>query len=243
MLRDYQQNPIKITKNGKGSEKPYKEDLEYLYLDLNYSVNELVIFFNTSKPTIERWLNFYNIHKNQELKLLKIKETCIQKYGMTHYNNRTKAKNTCLNRYGVSNVSQNKFVQIKKRETMKKNNSYNISKKENYIFSKLLERYKTIIRQYKSSVYPYHCDFYIPEIDTYIEYQGFFTHGKEPYIGSKEQEQIINLWKSKNTKFYNNAIINWTKTDVVKRNMARKNNLKWFEFFNINQFDEWLKNQ
>ena len=35
LKRDYISNPLYKSKNGKGNEKPYKEDFIYLYLKLN----------------------------------------------------------------------------------------------------------------------------------------------------------------------------------------------------------------
>ena len=37
--------------------------------------------------------------------------------------------------------------------------------------------------------------------------------------------------KSKNSKYYQNAIENWTIRDVEKRDIAKKNNLNWIEIF------------
>ena len=93
-----------------------------------------------------------------------------------------------------------------------------------------------------SEEYPFPCDFYIPSIDTYIEYQGFWTHGKEPYIGSEEQKNVLNLWKNKNSTQYKRAIKTWTIEDIKKREIAIQNNLNWLEFFNMNQFMHWFNN-
>ena len=41
LKRDYLKNPLNITLNGKGSEKPFKQDLEYLYITLNIRKDEL----------------------------------------------------------------------------------------------------------------------------------------------------------------------------------------------------------
>lgn len=243
MLRDYISNPIKITKNGVGSEMPFKEDLYYLYINCNKTITELMEYFNVKQSTLLRWLKKYNIHKSQKLKLQKITETCIKKYGKTHYNNREKSKETCIKKYGVTNVSKNIEIQKKKYITMKKNGSYGASKEENQIFNYLTSKYTDVIRQYKSKEYPFQCDFYIPSINTYIEYQGFFTHGSEPYIGTVIQNKKIEKWKLKNSIFYKNAIKNWTETDVKKRMFALNNKLNWFEFFSLEEFIKWFEKQ
>lgn len=241
LQRDYKKCPIIIAPNGVKSEKPFKNDLKYLYLDLNMTSNELSLFFKVSLPTVKRWLSFYNLHKSQNLKLQKIKITCLQKYGKNHFNNREKSIKTCLQKYGVKNVSQVNSVQLKKYQTMTKNHSFGASKEENIIYKLLCQKYENVKRQYKSEVYPFACDFYIPIIDTYIEYQGFFTHGSEPYDENNPiHQEKLKLWKSKNSKFYNNAIICWTKTDMLKRKIAKNNNLNWIEFFNIDDFNKWI---
>lgn len=45
----------------------------------------------------------------------------------------------------------------------------------------LKEKFNNVKRNYKSELYPFHCDFYIPEKDLYIEYQGHPGHGNEPF--------------------------------------------------------------
>ena len=115
---------------------------------------------------------------------------------------------------------------------MKKNNSFAKSKPEDIHYEKLCEQFGNddIIRQYKSDLYPFNCDFYIKSTDTYVEYQGFWTHGSEPYDPSnKEHQKIIEQWSKKNTKFYHSAIKNWTITDPLKRQIAHKNGLNYIE--------------
>lgn len=58
--------------------------------------------------------------------------------------------------------------------------------------------------QYKSSVYPWHCDFYIKELDLYIEYQGYYTHGNHPFdIYNNEDKVHLNELKVKYQSYYN----------------------------------------
>ena len=135
---------------------------------------------------------------------------------------------------------------------MYKNKTINSSKIEEEIYKLLREKYSKVKRQYRSEEYPFACDFYIPEIDTYIEYQGTWFHGKEPYIGTEEQKSIIELWKAKSVELnfqgkekrqYKRAIKIWTIEDPLKREIAKKNNLNWIEFFNMNQFLDWFNMQ
>lgn len=191
----------------------------------------------------------------------KSKETKLKKYGNENYTNKEKYKQTCLERYGTEYYLSSKNyknlykdekwvinVNNKKYISFKKNNSFTKSSYEDEIYNLLIQRYSNILRQYKSDLYPFPCDFYIPEIDTYIEYQGTWYHGNEPYINSIEQKEIIKKWeeKSKEINFkgelkssYLNAIQTWTIRDPLKRETAKRNNLNWIEFFNMNEFMDW----
>lgn len=343
LKRDYIENPL--NKKLRKIENPYKEDLEYLYIELNLSLNEMSSYFNVSISTIRRLLSKYKIHKslekieekskqriqqlygvdnvfqldwvkekskdsnkkkygtdfacqNKEIKE-QIKKTTLEKYGKEYYTQtdeymnriqktnqhkygveyvlsspiiRNKIKQTCIERYGVEYISQldswkekcqntceekynyktyigskeyytkkNDIVK-KQYETKRKNGTFGKSKEEDNIFNILKMRFSEVKRQYKSDKYPFACDFYIPEIDTYIEYQGFWTHGKEPYIGTDEQKERVKILEAKNTKYNLKAIKTWTISDPLKREIAKKNNLKWLEFFNMTQFMKWFEN-
>ena len=130
---------------------------------------------------------------------------------------------------------------IKSIETKTKNNSFNASLPEEKIYTLLKAKFNNVKRQYISDKYPFACDFYIPDLDLYIEYQGIWTHGNKPY-NELDQEciDLVNKWKQKSTtKFYKNAIKVYTVSDPLKRKVAKDNNLNRIEFFNINEFHDW----
>lgn len=230
-----------------------------------YYVNSEKLKYAWSSFSEEKINNIINKRKETKLKKYgdknyvnsnKAKETKLKKYNDLTYNNRNKATETMLNKYGVENYTyttewHNKVIdnvwqenrKIKEYNTKKQNHTFNTSKIEDIIYNFLLEKYQVVLRQYKSKLYPFNCDFYIPSEDLYIEYQGTWTHGKHPYDENNLDDiKIVENWKNKNTKFYNNAINTWTMRDVNKRNMALHNNLNWIEFFNINEFKQWLLN-
>ena len=165
-------------------------------------------------------------------------ERMIKKYGCKSYSQTNEFKKLFNDKEFVSK-------QVDKRiETMRNNNSLgNKSKDEDIIYNKLIKLYGNVIRQYKSDLYPYHCDYYIPEKDLYIEYNGHWTHGFEPYIGTKEQQDKVKLWESKNTKYYNQAIYVWTELDVKKRNILKNNNINGIIFYNMDEFNRWYDNE
>lgn len=149
LKRNYLKEPLKITKNGRGSEKPYKEDLNYLYIELNISIKDLHNIFSWSYSTFSRWLKYYNIKKPifkieknitiTNLKkygvpyysgdITKSKRTRLEKYGDENYNNRGKVKETLFKHYGDEN-----YVNIKKsKETcLKKYGVDSYSKTKEY---------------------------------------------------------------------------------------------------------------
>ena len=175
-----------------------------------------------------------------------IKEKVAEKFkkeGITNVFQRESVKHkiqqTCIKRYGVKFNMQCKEVVLKGIKTKRINHTFNTSKPEQEILKLLRQKFKDVQYQYTSEKYSFACDVYIPQRDLYIEYQGTWTHGKKPFEGTKEDLQKIELWKSKNTKFYKTAINVWTVRDPLKRETAKKNNLNWIEFFNIDQFMEW----
>lgn len=201
----------------------------------------------TIKTNLERYGTKYYTQTKEYLE--KVKQTNLEKYRVENIAQvekiKAKIKSTMLKKYGVENPSQVSTIQDKKFKTMHKNNSFNISKPEEEIATLLTAKFLQIKRQYKSEKYPFACDFYVPELDLYIEYQGTWTHGKEPYNEqNKEHMQLLLKWREKanTSKFYNNAINVWTIKDPLKRKIAKENGLNWLEFFTFEQFLCWFNN-
>jgi len=147
-----------------------------------------------------------------------------------------KRENTCIKKYGVKNVSELEDVKIKRYVTKKKHNTFNTSKIENELIEYLSKNNIKYIHQYVSEMYPYNCDFYLPDYDLYIEIQGNWTHGTHPFdvnnIDDINKLEILKE-KSKTSVFYKTAINIWTVRDVKKRETARNNNLNYLEIFSI----------
>ena len=178
----------------------------------------------------------------------KQKQTCLKRYGVEYTGQaeikKKHTKETCLKHFGVEYAAQSNIVKEKQQETKRKNHTFNVSKPENETYRILKEKYSDIKYQYKSKEYPFICDFYIPNLNLYIECNYHWTHGNHPYNEYNNDDiNITKIWKSKNSKFYNNAIYTWTIRDVNKRNIAKQNNLNYIEFWNINEVKEWLNKQ
>ena len=130
-------------------------------------------------------------------------------------------------------------------ETKRKNHTFNTSKPEEELYLNKKKKFPSVIRQYKDNTrYPFCCDFYIPELDYFIELNGTWTHGKHPYnktnINDKEQ---LEIWESKGKeghKYYLNAIKIWTIKDVEKRNCAKEHNLNFKEVWSLKEGKEFI---
>lgn len=198
-------------------------------------------------------LKRYGVEYNSQSKEVKkkIKDTKEERYGNSNYNNVEKARKTNITRYGVDCIlKRDDVVKLKNSEenkrkqynTKKKNNTFNTSKIEKELELRLKEIFPDLKTQYKSEIYPFHCDYYIPELDLYIEYNGTWTHGFH-FFDKNNQEDLNKLeeWKSKNTKYYNSAIKTWTQRDILKLETAIKNHLNYVVWFNQEQAYEWVK--
>jgi hypothetical protein len=183
----------------------------------------------------------------------KSKQTCINKYGcdnpMKNDNVQNKFTNTMLSKYGVKYAMQNKNLIRKLSDSLiraHKNGKYDIdgkkrtpSKIEKEFQNYLINNNINFEYQYRSQEYPYLCDFYIPKYNLYIEIQGHWTHGKHPYNGDNNDLKIIDEWKHKSTKFYDQAVYVWSIFDVKKRNIAKINNIRYLEIYSI-KIDECI---
>ena len=182
------------------------------------------IWEQTRKHTIEKYGAAYNKEKYNE--------TLMKKYGVPWFTLSNKLKEK-------ANTPESKEKQYK---TKKKNHTFNTSMQETKTYELLKEKYPDVKYQYKSDVYPFACDFYIPSLNLYIECNYHWTHGGKPYEGTDEDNIILEKWKSKQTEFYNNAIHCWTIRDVNKRNIAKANKLNYIEFWNIEELKIWINN-
>lgn len=175
----------------------------------------------------------------------KSKETCLKKYNVEYSWQADKIKKhlkeTCLKRYGVEIPMQSQEIKDKLNASKLLNHSFSTSKPEEECFKMLTEKFTNVKRQYKSKLYPFNCDFYIPELDLYIEYQGSWTHGNHPFNKmNKSDINKLNIWKNKNTNYYNNAIDVWTLRDPLKRETAKNNNVNLLEIWSLDEMKEWI---
>ena len=146
----------------------------------------------------------------------------MRKYGVAVCCNLEKSKQTCLEKYGSphfagSDVHKAIFknpalvdeMVMKQVETKRRNGTFKVSSKEDYAFEKLRLVFPDLVRQYRSDVYPFLCDFYSPAFDLYIEFNGTWTHGGHEFNPCDSNDVAkLNAWREKasTSKYYGNAI-------------------------------------
>lgn len=241
---------------GKDNKKYFLEyEIVYdLYINKGYSIKELANQLNCSKRAVEHFLWDNKITKTHEqthqTSLRKIKE----KYGVNNVSKlqeiKEKKRLTNLKRSGYDWPLQDPEYRKMMWAKQKENGTTNTSKPEDKIAAIIMQTHPDVLRNHATSQYPFHCDFYIPELDLYIEYQGDPSHGKEPYDASNPKHQkILETWQQKahdvevktgKQSRYSSFIDTWTRRDPLKRQTVVANHLNWYEFFTFKEFLDWF---
>lgn len=186
----------------------------------------------------------------------KMRETNMQRYGAPTYMQtaefKEKSVETLMSKYGVDHISKSSFydehkdeIVAKIHQSMKKNGSYSTSTAEDEFYSKLVAHFgeDNVIRQYKSELYPYACDFYIVSEDLYIEFNGHWTHGERFYNENDPYtHQFMKRLESKDGKYHKKAKYVFSTLDVEKVAIAKANHLNYVVFWDseLRDVDVWL---
>ena len=191
-------------------------------------------YYIGSKDCLEKTIEFsrqnYNVDwftKSEEIKN-KAKETMLKRYGVEY------SMQIPKNKEYMSYLMSSYEMQERRYNTMKRNHTFNSSSTEEELFLYIKSRFPKVVRQYKDkNRYPYFCDFYIPELDYFIEFQGYYTHGKHPFDpNSNEDLQLIEYYKKKYGEDCQPITI-WSIKDVEKRDCAKEHNLNFKEVWSV----------
>lgn len=191
-------------------------------------------YYIGSKDCLEKTIEFsrqnYNVDwftKSEEIKN-KAKKTMLRRYGVEY------SMQIPKNKEYMSYLMSSYEMQERRYNTMKRNHTFNSSSTEEELFLYIKSRFPTVVRQYKDkNRYPYFCDFYIPELDYFIELQGYYTHGKHPFDPNSNKDlQLIEYYKKKYGEDCQ-AITIWTIKDVEKRDCAKEHNLNFKEVWSL----------
>ena len=193
--------------------------------------------------------------------------TTIDLYGVTNVSQspeiKEKIHQTNLEKLGVEMPFMSKDIQEKALDTkeLKYNNRhytnrekfYSTMKKNGFIskeekaFEQILMEYniKYIPQYYDSNRYPFYCDFYLIDLDTFVELNIFPAHGTHRFNKNNNEDiKVLNEWyvKSKQSSIYLDWIERWTVKDPYKISIAKLNNLNYFTLYNNKEINEFLKN-
>lgn len=179
------------------------------------------------------------------------KQTCCKRC------ERRLAQDSCLqnlkSKYGVCNSFQINSVketlkskaaeiQLKRDEKKRLNRTFKSSKKEERAYQLLCIKFgvNDVVRQYKSDVYPFNCDFYVKSHDLYIECNFSWTHCG-CFFNPNDLRDIEKLksMQSKHGKYYDNAIVTWTVRDAAKHSIALANGLNYLVFWTIDEVEQY----
>ena len=155
----------------------------------------------------------------------KMRKTCEEKYGIPSYAQTQQFKDLWKNKDFVKKIKEKEY------KTKKNNNSFKKSTPEIKILELLKINYPDTIYQYSTDPrYPFNCDFYIPSLDLFIEYNGHWTHQDHLFNENCKDDLLIleNIKnKSLESSFYKIAIDVWTRRDPLKVKTAKENNLNY----------------
>ena len=126
LSRDYIKFPLK--KIGNRYEYPIKEDMEYLYLELNLTRYELCEYFKVCDFTINIWIKLYNLIKPTKQIVERREKTSLKKYGRSNYFKGEEGKKAVqeanIKKYGVSYTNNENWKKKKQKENYKLKTGY-----------------------------------------------------------------------------------------------------------------------
>jgi gas vesicle protein len=191
---------------------------------------------------VQKTLQEHGSYLDNPIKKEKHKQKMIEKYGyewpMQNKQVLEKQYNTNLERYGNKHVCATKDVQekshsietIQKRHQTMKNRDFNkISKSENKFYQLLLEVFPNTIQQ--QLIHKWNIDFYVPEIITYIQFDGTYWHGL-----NRTFEDISKL-KYKQDK----TILSTIERDKQQNIWFQENNIKLLRFKDTDKQEDIIK--
>ena len=243
-------NPFQVPENKKKARETsktkygcewYTQTDEYINRWKNYNNIKYGTDYYTQTEDFKRKVKeiYVNMDEDDKNKIISKRiDTNVEKYGFKYFSQSEDFKGKYKNYEFVQKMLEKSY------QTKRKNNSFNKSNIEDEIYNILVTKFENVKRQYKSVEYPFMCDFYISELDLYIEFQGTWTHGGKPFDKINDLHKMqLNEWKEKSSKseFYKNAIKVWTITDPLKRKIAKEHNLNWIEFFSMEEFMKWFE--
>lgn len=180
----------------------------------------------------------------------KINETSRKKYGTKWPSQsdvvKDKIKQVSLDKYGTINPGNSRQARQKASMTMRQNG--NDSSWEDYFEQQCIKYGIKYERRYDLDPrYPYQCDFYLSDSDTFVEINGYWSHGKHFFDENNQNDlKTLSKWKQKadlGHKQYKNAIYVWTVKDQKKLHSAIANKLNYKVLWTYEDMIEFFNNR
>ena len=182
----------------------------------------------------------------------KRKQKLIEHYGTTKLFQVEEIRNKIIatnrEKFGYDNPFQSPEIRQKMYEVCKKNGKLGTSKTEDIIYNWFIELGYNIERFVRHPEFPYNVDFYLPDYNVYIEYQGSQYHNGRAYLGTKKDLKEIEELKQKdekriqitNKKYsqYQSIINTWSIFDVKKRKYAKEHSINYLEIYSCNSKED-----
>lgn len=190
----------------------------------------------------------------------KYKQTCLNKFGKTSslavkeihdkgvkasQSEKVKEKRNTTNLRKYGHINPFGSTEIIKKITKTKSKTGSRSSIEIAFENELATRNIKYTTDYNSDDYPFHCDFYLIDTNTYIEINVFWFHNNHYFdINNENDLKTLEIWKekAKTSHQYQKAIQIWTKSDIEKRNYAIKNNLNYIVLWNKDDIKNFFLN-
>ena len=102
---------------------------------------------------------------------------------------KAKCRATCLERYGVEHWSKTEEGREKSRRCIQNRPFMMVSKKEIEFLSVLNSIYSDVQHQYR--INGWYIDFYVPQLDLFIQYDGVYWHGLDGRINEAIKSRML----------------------------------------------------
>ena len=219
------------------------DDLYNYYIEKGNTKEQCAEHFGCSETKIGYEIKRHNIIKKKSYKSIN-KDVLYDFYIVQNHSYKETARKFATSVASISRACRyygitkdRAATAIISDETKRKNQTYGKSKPEDDFYNYLCKKYNknNVFRQYKDDRYPFACDFYIKNLDTFVELNLFWTHGPAPFDKNNLQHvEILEEWVKKGEKHphYLQAINTWTIRDPLKIKTAKDNNLKYIVYYN-----------
>lgn len=228
-----------------------KQSKKERYGDENYNNREL------AKATCVEKYGVDNPFKDIE----KIRSSYVEKLGVDHPMRRDDIKNRVIEKHnydeiwdkahetykektGYDNPGKNPDAIKKMLKSKVANGCYDspgTSNLEVRLERILNRKFQTVVSKYRDerysrdTGYQYECDFYIPELDLFIELNAHPSHFNEPYDCNNESHRILAEKYRDSDKLWDRQTYNtWVVRDAEKIKCARENNLNYVVLYPTN---------